>query len=149
MFSCNYQRLEGVLRELVCHPFFEDHKCGRGSRPAACSAWLSTMPQKWSHILIHPSRSSSVPRSRPPSLMKAQRGRTRRQQSDQTPPSISATHQFVRLSLFMLQLVHICFQGTSSSTEAGSQTRANTYILRACVHTRPAENPTKHQFIAH
>lgn len=95
MFSCNYQHFVGV-RELVCVilPLKIINTGVAPGRPAAYSAWLSTMLQKWSHILIHPSLSWSIPLSLPLRLKKGHCGLSSRQQSDQTrvqpdPPSPS------------------------------------------------------------
>lgn len=61
MFSCNYQHFVAV-RECVCVilPLKIINTGVAPGRPAAYSAWLSTMLQKWSHSPIHPSLHPSV-----------------------------------------------------------------------------------------
>lgn len=61
-------------------------------RPAAYSAWLSTMPQKWSHSPIHPSLPSSIHLSVLLGLKRRHYGVSRRQHSDQIKPKWSLTH---------------------------------------------------------
>lgn len=73
-------------------------------RPAAYSAWLSTMLQKWLHFLIHPSLPSSIRLSVLLCLKKGHHGLSSRQQSDQTKPETSHTTTPQKKNLLSLLL---------------------------------------------
>lgn len=106
-------------------------------RPAAYSAWLSTMPQKWSHSpihpsippFIHPSLSSSSPQERTPWPFK----RT----------TISHTHpQKSSISASIHQLVVHCTRLN------GNGSHAVRYEVRAQTHMcRPANTQAKNTHI--
>lgn len=107
MFSCNYQDFV-VVRECVCvcHPSFEDHKYGRGSRQARClfSVAVDNASEvvTFSHPSIHPSLPSSIHLSVPLCLKKGHHGLYSRQQSDLMKPEGSLTHPPPQKKIFFL-----------------------------------------------
>lgn len=93
MFSCNYQHFVGVRVCVILALKIINTGVVPG-RPAAYSAWLSTMLQKWSHFPIHPSLPSSTRLSVPLCLKKGRHGLSSREQSDQIKPKWSLIPSF-------------------------------------------------------
>lgn len=98
VFSCNYQHFVGVHESAcVILPLKIINTGVVPGRPAAYSAWLSTMPQKWSHSPIHPSLHPSIHLSVPLSFKKGHHGLIRRQESDQIKLKWRLTHATLKI----------------------------------------------------
>ena len=139
MFSCNYQHFLCVcVCVCIILPLKIINTGVAPGRPAAYSAWLSTMPQKWSHHpSIHPSLHPSV------SLFlcdsrKGHRGLSRRQhiRSDQTKTESHSPSAKNLLSLLLFIKLSISLPDTIPvSVFSTLHTDRHTYIL-ACVQSK-------------
>lgn len=172
MFSCNYQHFVGVRVCVILLLKIINTGVVPG-RPAAYSAWLSTMLQKWSHFPIHPSLPSSVRLSVPLCLKKGHHGLSSREQSDQIKPPRSLVPSFSRLVFINLSIilsnsippalpkgVTHCKLRAETHMQSHKHTHTHTCVRSAKLicsqiekrkgtRTRPADSPTKHRALAH